>query len=30
VTFSDPALQGITRIAISPAGDRIAFVSARP
>jgi hypothetical protein len=30
VTFSDPALQGITRIAISPAGDRMAFVSARP
>jgi hypothetical protein len=28
--FDDPALQGITRIAISPAGDRIAFVSARP
>jgi hypothetical protein len=27
-TFSDAALQGITRIAISPAGDRIAFVSA--
>jgi hypothetical protein len=30
VSFTDPALQGITRIAISPAGDRIAFVSARP
>lgn len=28
--FSDPALQDITRIAISPAGDRIAFVSTRP
>jgi hypothetical protein len=30
ITFEDPALQAITRIAISPAGDRIAFVSARP
>jgi hypothetical protein len=30
VEYSDPALQGITRIAISPQGDRIAFVSARP
>jgi hypothetical protein len=28
--FEDRALQGITRIAISPAGDRVAFVSARP
>ncbi|CAN5709104.1 hypothetical protein BH23GEM9_BH23GEM9_17460 [soil metagenome] len=28
--FTEPALQGITRIAISSAGDRIAFVSARP
>jgi hypothetical protein len=30
VTFTDPALQEITRIAISPTGDRIVFVSARP
>jgi hypothetical protein len=30
VAFSDPALRDITRIALSPAGDRIAFVSARP
>jgi hypothetical protein len=30
ITFDDPALQGITRIAVSPAGDRIALVSARP
>jgi hypothetical protein len=30
VAYTDPALQGITRIAISPQGDRIAFVSARP
>jgi hypothetical protein len=30
VTFADPALQAITRIAITDAGDRIAFVSARP
>jgi hypothetical protein len=29
-TFTDPALQGITRIAISDAGDRVAFVSAAP
>lgn len=28
--FSDPALQAITRIAISPDGDRLALVSARP
>jgi hypothetical protein len=28
--FSDPALQQITRIAVSPGGDRIALVSARP
>jgi dipeptidyl aminopeptidase/acylaminoacyl peptidase len=28
--FDDPALQGITRIAITGAGDRVAFVSARP
>jgi hypothetical protein len=30
LTFDDPALQGITRIAVSSAGDRIALVSARP
>lgn len=30
VTFAEPELQDISRIAISPAGDRIAFVSARP
>jgi hypothetical protein len=29
-SFTDPALQAITRIAVSPAGDRIALVSARP
>jgi hypothetical protein len=29
-TFDDPALQGITRLAVSPRGDRIALVSARP
>jgi hypothetical protein len=29
-TFTDPALQDISRIAISPAGDRLALVSARP
>jgi hypothetical protein len=29
-TFDDPALQGITRIAVAPAGDRIALVSSRP
>ncbi|HSJ05543.1 MAG TPA: hypothetical protein VK936_02500 [Longimicrobiales bacterium] len=28
--FSEPALQEITRIALSPRGDRIALVSARP
>ena len=26
-TFDDPELQGLTRIAISPRGDRIALVS---
>jgi hypothetical protein len=30
ITFDDPELQNITRIAITDAGDRIAFVSARP
>jgi hypothetical protein len=28
--FEDPAMQGITRIALSPGGDRLAFVSAGP
>jgi hypothetical protein len=28
--FSDPALQQITRLAVSPDGDRLALVSARP
>jgi dipeptidyl aminopeptidase/acylaminoacyl peptidase len=30
VSFTDPALQNISRIAITPAGDRIAFVSVVP
>jgi Tol biopolymer transport system component len=30
IAFDDPMLQGITRIAITAAGDRIALVSARP
>jgi hypothetical protein len=30
VEFDDPALQRMTRLALSPAGDRIAIVSARP
>jgi hypothetical protein len=30
VTFADPDMQAITRIAITEAGDRIAFVSGRP
>lgn len=29
-TFEDPALQQISRIAVSPAGDRIALVAAEP
>ncbi|MEX0891944.1 MAG: M55 family metallopeptidase [Gemmatimonadota bacterium] len=30
VTFADPRLQDVSRLALSPAGDRLALVSARP